>query len=60
MLGLVPALFPPIVRELPMPNLELFDLDEEFASEKYLLLIFIFLKLNFYFICQSKIGITYK
>jgi len=34
MLGLVPAVFPPILRELPAPNLELFDLDEEFASEK--------------------------
>lgn len=35
MLGLQPAVFPPIVRELPPPPLELFDLDEEFASEKY-------------------------
>jgi len=26
--------FPAILRELPPPNLELFDLDEEFASEK--------------------------
>ena len=34
MLGLVPAVFPPILRELQTPNLELFDLDEEFASEK--------------------------
>lgn len=34
MLGLQPAVFPPILRELPPPNLELFDLDEEFASEK--------------------------
>jgi len=34
MLGLQPAVFPPILRELPAPNLELFDLDEEFASEK--------------------------
>mmetsp|Transcript_20147 Transcript_20147/g.17288 ORF Transcript_20147/g.17288 Transcript_20147/m.17288 type:complete len:82 (+) Transcript_20147:1066-1311(+) len=34
MLGLVPAVFPPILRELPTPSLELFDLDEEFASEK--------------------------
>jgi intraflagellar transport protein 52 len=34
MLGLIPAVFPPILRELPPPNLELFDLDEEFASEK--------------------------
>lgn len=34
MLGLVPAVFPPILKELPPPNLELFDLDEEFALEK--------------------------
>lgn len=34
MLGLQPAVFPPILRELPPPNLELFDLDEEFAQEK--------------------------
>lgn len=34
MLGLSPATFPPILRELPPPNLELFDLDDEFASEK--------------------------
>jgi len=34
MLGLTPATFPPILRELPIPNLELFDLDDEFASEK--------------------------
>ncbi|CAD8103121.1 unnamed protein product [Paramecium sonneborni] len=34
-LGLQPALFPPIPRELsPPPPRELFDLDEEFASEK--------------------------
>ena len=26
MLGLIPATFPPILRELPTPNLELFDL----------------------------------
>lgn len=34
MLGLQPSVFPAILRELPPPNLELFDLDEEFASEK--------------------------
>jgi hypothetical protein len=34
MLGLIPATFPPILREIPSPNLELFDLDDEFASEK--------------------------
>ncbi|CAD8120067.1 unnamed protein product [Paramecium sonneborni] len=34
LLGLQPAVFPPIPRELPPPPLELFDLDEEFASEK--------------------------
>ena len=34
MLGLMPATFNPILRELPPPNLELFDLDDEFASEK--------------------------
>lgn len=34
MLGLQPATFPPILRELPTPSLELFDLDDEFASEK--------------------------
>jgi intraflagellar transport protein 52 len=34
MLGLLPATFPPILRELQAPSLELFDLDDEFASEK--------------------------
>jgi intraflagellar transport protein 52 len=34
MLGLQPATFPPILREPPNPSLELFDLDDEFASEK--------------------------
>ena len=28
------ALFPPSLKELPPPGLELFDLDEHFASEK--------------------------
>ncbi|KAI9361244.1 hypothetical protein DFJ73DRAFT_814531 [Zopfochytrium polystomum] len=31
---LQPAVFPPALRELPPPSLELFDLDEHFASEK--------------------------
>ncbi len=31
---LTPAVFPPILNELPAPPLELFDLDEQFASEK--------------------------
>ncbi|KFQ18646.1 Intraflagellar transport protein 52, partial [Merops nubicus] len=31
---LQPAVFPPIFRDLPPPPLELFDLDEEFSSEK--------------------------
>ncbi|KFP81905.1 Intraflagellar transport protein 52, partial [Apaloderma vittatum] len=31
---LQPAVFPPIFRDLPPPPLELFDLDEAFASEK--------------------------
>ena len=35
MLVLQPATFPPILKELPPPGLELFDLDDEFASEKY-------------------------
>ncbi|RUS76081.1 hypothetical protein EGW08_016155, partial [Elysia chlorotica] len=29
-----PAVFPPTFRELPPPSLELFDLDEQFSSEK--------------------------
>ena len=33
MLGLVPAVFPPILSELPPPKLELFDLDDEFADQ---------------------------
>lgn len=28
------AVFPPSLKELPPPGLELFDLDEQFASEK--------------------------
>jgi len=28
------AVFDPIIRDFPVPNLELFDLDEQFASEK--------------------------
>ena len=34
MLGLVPAVFPPILSELAPPKLELFDLDDEFADQK--------------------------
>ena len=34
MLGLAPGVFPPVLRELSNPSLELFDLDEEFAQEK--------------------------
>ncbi|KAM8946232.1 intraflagellar transport protein 52 homolog isoform 1-T1 [Pelodytes ibericus] len=32
--GLQPAVFPPSFRELPPPALDLFDLDENFSSEK--------------------------
>ncbi|XP_070600887.1 intraflagellar transport protein 52 homolog isoform X2 [Erythrolamprus reginae] len=32
--ALQPAVFPPAFRELPPPNLDLFDLDETFSSEK--------------------------
>lgn len=32
--GLMPAVFPPNLKEPLLPNLEMFDLDEEFASEK--------------------------
>eukprot|EP00933_Yihiella_yeosuensis_P034452 TRINITY_DN2793_c0_g1_i5.p1 TRINITY_DN2793_c0_g1~~TRINITY_DN2793_c0_g1_i5.p1 ORF type:complete len:473 (-),score=103.10 TRINITY_DN2793_c0_g1_i5:187-1491(-) len=32
--GLCPAVFPPCLREPPPPNLDLFDLDEQFASER--------------------------
>ena len=32
--GLMPAVFPPNLKEPLPPNLELFDLDDEFASEK--------------------------
>ena len=28
------ATFPPTMKELPPPNLDLFDLDEQFSSEK--------------------------
>lgn len=31
---LQPAVYPPSLRELPSPSLELFDLDEQFASEE--------------------------
>lgn len=31
---LQPAVFPPCLREPPPPNLDLFDLDEQFASER--------------------------
>ncbi|XP_076439814.1 intraflagellar transport protein 52 homolog [Babylonia areolata] len=31
---LQPAVFPPTFREMPPPSLELFDLDEQFSSEK--------------------------
>lgn len=34
LLGLAPGVFPPVLRELPNPPLELFDLDEEFQQEK--------------------------
>jgi len=32
--ALQPAVFPPCLREPPPPNLDLFDLDEQFASER--------------------------
>lgn len=32
--SLQPAVFPPCLREPPPPNLDLFDLDEQFASER--------------------------
>jgi len=48
MLGLMPATFPPILRELPPPNLELFDLDDEFASEKFTYFYFFVLYLEIY------------
>lgn len=32
--SLMPAVFPPNLKEPPLPSLEMFDLDEEFASEK--------------------------
>jgi len=32
--SLRPAVFPPVVRDLPPPALDLFDLDEQFASER--------------------------
>ena len=32
--SLAPAVFPPMMRELPPPALDLFDLDEQFASDK--------------------------
>lgn len=35
MLGLVPAVFPPILGELAPPKLELFDLDDEFSDQRY-------------------------
>ncbi len=33
------AVFDPIIKDFGHPNLELFDLDEQFASEKYIFLI---------------------
>lgn len=32
MLGLTPAVFPPILIDIEPPKLELFDLDDEFAN----------------------------
>lgn len=32
--SLLPAVFPPNLKDMPPPSLELFDLDEQFASEK--------------------------
>ena len=34
LLGLAPGVFAPVLKELPNPPLELFDLDEEFSQEK--------------------------
>lgn len=34
MLGLTPAVFPPILEEMEPPRLELFDLDDEFADRE--------------------------
>ena len=35
MLGLTPSVFPPILVDLEAPQLELFDLDDEFANQEY-------------------------
>ena len=35
MLGLTPAVFPPILVDLEPPKLELFDLDDEFANQEF-------------------------
>lgn len=32
LLGLAPGVFPPVLRELENPPLELFDLDDEFSQ----------------------------
>jgi intraflagellar transport protein 52 len=32
--SLKPAVFPPSLKDLPPPNLDLFDLDEQFANER--------------------------
>ena len=32
LLGLAPGVFAPVLKELPNPSLELFDLDEEFSQ----------------------------
>lgn len=32
--GLQAAVFPPTLKDLPPPSLDLYDLDEQFASEK--------------------------
>jgi intraflagellar transport protein 52 len=34
LLGLAPGVFPPVLKELNNPSLELFDLDDEFSQEK--------------------------
>ena len=47
------AVFDPIIKDFPIPNLELFDLDEHFASEKIKLSLESLKKLHVPNICEE-------
>ena len=49
MLGLTPAVFPPILIDIHPPGLELYDLDDEFANPRYFQYTYLYILIDSYF-----------